>query len=255
MSSRNLPAMLLPIAFALSIASPPARAEAPASDPRAIVIADQVMQALGGKDRWEKLPGLRWSFEFASNDTVKSYRHHSWDMRTGWHRVEGKTRAGVSFCFMHPVGGAGGMAWMNGAAMEADSAAKLSKRAQSLWTNDSYWFLMPYKLRDPGVTLKYEGEATQGDTTFDKIALSFEQVGETPGDHYWIYVDRKNHRVEKWEYILQDQKPPAETWTWEGWEQHDGLWFPTVHRNGTNVIYTRAVETVASFRPEEFKAP
>ena len=255
MRSRFLPITLLLVAIVLPAAARGIHAETAASDPRAVKIADEVMTALGGKERWERLPGLRWSFEFAVNDTVKSYRHHAWDMTHGMHRVEGKTRTGATFCFIHPVGGQDGAAWMAGTAIEGDSLGKLMKRAQSLWTNDSYWFLMPYKLRDPGVTLGYVGEVTQGDTTYDKISLSFDHVGETPGDHYWVYVNRKNHRIEKWDYLLQDQKPPGDTWTWEGWEEHDGLWFPTMHRNGANTLYTRAVETVASFKPDEFKAP
>jgi hypothetical protein len=238
MSPRLVPIVLLLAAVALPAAGRAVHAETAASDPRAVRIADEVMTALGGKERWEKLPGLRWSFEVFVHDTLRSYRHHAWDMRTGVERVDGRTRAGEAFCFIHTVGGEGGMAWMGGHAIEGDSLAKLMKTAQSLWTNDSYWFLV-----------------TEGDTTYDKLSLSFDHVGETPGDHYWVYVNRKNHRIEKWDFILQSQKPPATTWTWEGWEEHGGLWFPTVHRNGASTLYTRAVEAVTSFEPDEFKAP
>src|SRR5262249_28239274 len=62
----------------------PARAESAPSDPKATQIADDVMKALGGEERWKKLEGLRWSFESAVHDTVRSYRHHAWDMHTGW---------------------------------------------------------------------------------------------------------------------------------------------------------------------------
>ncbi len=232
-----------------------ARAETPASDPKAVAIADQVMKALGGRERWDRLVGVRWSFDVTVNDTVRSSRRHAWDKHSGWHRVEGVNRAGVPFLYMEQQGGGDGMAWMNSNPIEGDSLAKLVKRAKLMWTNDTYWFLMPYKLRDPGVTLKYDGAVEEGPATYDKIALSFDQVGETPGDHYWVYVNRKNHRVERWDYILQEQKPPAETWTWEGWEEHDGLWFPTAHKNGPTTIFTRNVETVSAFRPTEFTAP
>ena len=91
--------------------------------------------------------------------------------------------------------------------------------------------------------------------TYDKLALSFENVGETPGDHYWVYVNRANHRVEKWEYILQGQSPPPMMWTWEGWEQHDGLWFPTVHKKGTDTIFTRDVATMTAAPSAAFTGP
>ena len=230
-------------------------AESRASDPKAVAVADRVMKALGGKKRWDDLVGLRWSFGASVNDTVRNTRRHAWNKRTGWHRVEGKTRAGQSFCFIHQVGTDKGMAWMDGVAIEGDSLQKLLKRAQSLWTNDTYWMLMPYKLRDPGVTLKYEGETNEGGATYDKIALSFDSVGETPGDHYWVFVNRAGNRVERWEMVLQNDQPPPKMYTWEAWEQHDGLWFPTAHRQDKTNVFTNTVETVKSFGPTEFTAP
>jgi hypothetical protein len=244
-----LAALVLAVPLALS-------AQAPASDPKAMEIADQVMKSLGGKKRWDDLVGLRWTFGASVNDTMRNSRRHAWNKHTGWHRVEGKTRAGQSFVFIHQVGVTDkGMAWMDGTPIEGDSLKKLLKRAQSLWVNDTYWMLMPYKLRDPGVTLKYDGEVKEGNVTYDKLALSFEKVGETPGDHYWVYVNRDGHRVEKWEMVLQSDQPPPRMYTWEGWEQHDGLWFPTAHRQDKTNVFTNAVETVKGFGPTEFTKP
>ena len=232
-----------------------ARAETANSDPKAVAIADQVMDALGGKERWDHLHGLRWSFDVVVNDTLRSSRRHSWDKRTGWHRVEGVNRAGQPFLMIDQIDGQGGMAWMASQSIEGDSLGKLMKRAKSLWINDTYWMLMPYKLRDPGVTLGYDSEVKENGKTYDKISLSFDHVGETPGDHYWVYVNRANHRVEKWDMVLQGDQPPPVSWTWEGWEKHDGLWFPTEHRKGTTTVFTRNVETVSEFKPGEFKNP
>ena len=243
-----LTALLLPLAAVTF-------AETRPSDPKAVAVADQVMEALGGKQRWDHLRGLRWSFDVTVNDTLRSSRRHAWDKWTGWHRVEGTSRSGQQFLLIDQIDDKGGMAWMAGQPIEGDSLAKLMKRAKSLWVNDTYWMLMPYKLRDPGVTLGYDGEVKDGDKVYDKIALSFDSVGETPGDHYWVYVNRANRRVEKWDMVLQGDQPPPVSWTWEGWEQHDGLWFPTIHRKGTTTVYTRNVETVSEFKPAEFKSP
>ena len=248
---------LRPFLSAALLLVPPCtlRAETPASDPKALAIADQVMQALGGKKRWDGLVGLRWTFGTSVNDTVRSSRRHAWNKHAGWHRVEGKTRAGQSFCFIHHVGTDQGMAWMDGVPIEGDSLQKLLKRANSLWINDTYWMLMPYKLRDPGVTLKYEGETREGGAVYDKLALTFANVGETPGDHYWVFVNRLDPRVQRWEMVLQSDQPPPRMYTWEGWEPHGGLWFPTAHRQDKVNVFTNAVETVKEFRPTEFTAP
>src|SRR5262249_38980475 len=138
-------AVLLLLAIPLAVA----RGETPDSDRHAIKVADQVMDALGGKARWNALGGLRWTFEVSGNDTVRAPRRHAWDRHTNWHRVEGTNRQGVPFVYIDHLDSGKGMAWMNGVAMEGDTVPKLMKRAHSMWTNDTYWMLMPYKLRDP----------------------------------------------------------------------------------------------------------
>lgn len=243
-------------AAGLAAAPSPGSAETADSDPRAVRIADRVMDALGGKAKWERMPCLAWTFESALRDSVRAGgRRHLWAPASGWHRVEGRTRQGQSYVMIHRVGQPGGKAWVDGAAIEGDSLETLLKRARSLWTNDTYWMLMPYKLRDPGVRLAYAGEAVEGGVTYDKLALSFENVGETPGDRYWVFVNRANHRVERWEYVLQDSEPPPRAWSWEGYEQRGGLWFPTIHRSGEQAIFTRNVDVMEEFPAQAFAAP
>jgi hypothetical protein len=123
---------------AVLLAACAANASPQASDPRAVAIADKVMKSLGGKKRWDDVVGLRWTFGSSVNDTVRNSRRHAWNKHTGWHRVEGKTRAGQSFVFIHRVGTDQGLAWMDGVKIAGDSLQKLMKRAQSLGTNDTY---------------------------------------------------------------------------------------------------------------------
>ena len=147
---------------------------------------------LGGKPQWDRLRGLRWTFGAeAGNQPRGNPRRHEWDKWTGWHRVEGTNRAGQNYVIIHNINDGKGMAWVAGTRIDGDSLAKLLARGKSTWINDSYWFLMPYKLRDPGVRLQYAGDTTVAGNTYDRLALSFDHVGETPGDHYWVYVNRK----------------------------------------------------------------
>ena len=67
------------------------------------------------------MPGLRWSFESAVNDTIKSSRRHAWDKLGGWHRVEGVNRAGLPYLMIDHLDDATGMAWMNHNAIAGDS--------------------------------------------------------------------------------------------------------------------------------------
>jgi hypothetical protein len=225
------------------------------SDARAVAIADRVMARLGGRERWNSVPGLAWTFQAAVGDTLRPGRRHLWDLRTGWHRVEGRTRQGQSFVIVSQLDSLRGRAWVDGIAIEGDSLQKLLRRGHSLWTNDMYWMLMPYKLRDPGVHLAYAGDTAVAGAAYDRLALSFERVGETPGDRYWVWVNRANDRIERWDYVLEGDQPPPKSWTWEGWEQHAGLWFPTTHKNGEQIIYTRDVERIEGMPATALAAP
>lgn len=231
---------------------------APPADPqqRAEQIASGVMDALGGQRAWDGLQGLRWTFAVTVNDSVRNERRHSWEKPTGRHRVEGLTRAGQKFVVLHTVGDTTqGRAWVDGTPIEGDSLHKLVKRAEAMWVNDTYWMLMPYKLRDPGVTLSWAGDTTVERRTYDRLALSFDQVGLTPGDRYWVWVDRTDRRVKRWDMVLQGNAPPPVSYTWEGWEQNEGLWFPAAHRRDSLNIATHPVEVVREFPAAEFEQP
>ncbi len=94
------------------------------------------------------------------------------------------------------------------------------KNAYAAWINDTYWLLAPYKLRDPGVTLAHAGQETVDGVAYDKLHLSFEGVGLTPGDQYWMYVHPETGLVDRWAYVLEGQEPPPTAWEWQGWERY-----------------------------------
>src|SRR4028119_1327103 len=182
--------------------------------PTAEQVADQVMQALGGKEAWDQTRFLR--FEFAGRRT------HHWDKWTGRGRLEGKTPEGQSFVVLSNVNTREGDVWLNGQKAEGDPKKEWLERAYGAWVNDTYWLLMPYKLRDPGVNLTYEGTEQIDGKTYDKLHLTFGKVGLTPGDRYWAFINRDTHLMDRWQYVLQDQPADAKPtqWKWEGGQRH-----------------------------------
>ncbi len=63
------------------------------------------------------------------------------------------------------------------------------------------------------------------------LSLTFDQgTGLTPKDHYWLYVNKKTHVMDKWDYLLQDMKPPAQTATWEQWQNMGKIRLSTLHK-------------------------
>jgi len=220
------------IGLLLAAGMPAAAADAPPvkADPKAAAIADQVMDALGGKKAWDDTHYLRFDFGVEKDGKFQG-RSHTWDKWTGRYRLEGKTPEGKSYVTLMNVNTKEGETWMDGKKLEGDDAKKALERAYGAWINDTYWLLVPYKLKDPGVVLAYGGEEKGPGGMRDKLVLTFDNVGLTPKDKYWIYVNRDNHLVDRWDYVLKGEKVPPTTWEWKGWSKHGNMMYSSERVN------------------------
>ena len=195
----------------------PARAE---SDPKAMAVADQVLEAMGGSAAWNATHFLRFDFAVDAGGKTVVSRAHTWDKWTGRYRLDAKTKTGEPYVVLMNVNTKTGDAYLKGKKLEGAEAKKYIDEAYGTWVNDTYWLIMPYKMKDPGVTLKLDGEAKEGAATYDKVSLSFDGVGLTPKDHYTAYINRGTHMMDKWEFVLQGQKPPAVPFLWKNWQRY-----------------------------------
>ena len=116
-----------------------------------------------------------------------------------------------------------GSAFKNGQEVEhADSLAKELDRAKRIWINDSYWLVMPYKLKDSGVTLKYMGiEEDQQGASSHVLQLTFQEVGVTPQNRYLVYVDTATNLVCQWAFYREaDQDSANFILPWANYQQY-----------------------------------
>jgi hypothetical protein len=184
----------------------------PASaDPRATEIANRVLQTMGGQQAWDSAHFIRFTFA--------GRRRHYWDKWTGRHRLEGQTAQGQTFVVLSNLNTKEGTAYLDGQPASGDIAKQMIDGAYGAWVNDTYWLLMPYKLQDPGVNLGYQGTETLDGQNYDVLTLSFQGVGMTPGDRYWVYVNKQTNLVDRWGYVLQNQPANSQPtqWLWQGW--------------------------------------
>jgi hypothetical protein len=137
---RRVPKAVLPLTLLtmMTVAVPGAGA---ATDEKAAALAAEVMTAMGGEEAWQATRYLRFDFF--------GFRLHHWDRYTGNHRLEGKTRDGDAYVVLHNVNSREGEAWLNGDKLDGDALAEWLERAYGAWINDTYWLVMPYKLRSP----------------------------------------------------------------------------------------------------------
>lgn len=184
------------------------------SDPQAIALADQVMERLGGRQHWDQTRYLTWRF-FGK-------RLHVWDKWTGNIRFE----EGEEVVLMNINSGAG-RAWRAGQELsEPDTLKARLKHAYEAWINDSYWLVMPYKLKDSGVTLKYQGEGqTQEGKAAQVLVLTFKGVGVTPQNKYEVWVDQQDHLVTQWAFFADAaDAEPKFVFPWANWQPFGKIW-------------------------------
>ena len=182
------------------------------SDARAIQIADEVMKAQGGRKNWDDTHFITWNFFGA--------RKLLWDKFSGNVRVDylkNDTHILVN------VNNGKGSVFQNGAEVtQADSLEKYLQEGKEAWINDSYWLVMPFKLKDSGVTLKYLGEDTTANgKKADVLNLSFKGVGVTPDNGYKVYVDKESRLITQWAFFRNagNDKPDFMT-PWNNYQNY-----------------------------------
>ncbi len=189
------------------------------SDAEAIAIADRVMARMGGRDAWDATRYLRWRFF--------GRRLHVWDKHTGRIRIEGVGREDQKpYVILMNLHSREGRAWRDG--QEITDPAELAKMLDSgvsAWINDSYWLVMPYKLKDTGVTLKHVGPGAMADgRSAEVLELTFEDVGDTPENKYRVYVADDTGLVEQWDFYRDAaDEEPAFTTPWHDWQPHGAI--------------------------------
>ena len=203
-------------AFALTVGAPLAQEtvnppmegfDAEGSDTRAIEIADEVMAAMGGRLAWDNTRYLSWSF--FGEDQV-------WDKWTGRFRWQGTDSTVV----LMNINTQQGRVFRNG--VEDVAADTLVRDALRDWANSGYWLMMPYKLKDSGVTLTYRGEGeTEQGRAAHILGLTFNQVGFTPDNRYEVYVDQETSLVRQWSFYRNAaDEEPTFVRPWDNWQRH-----------------------------------
>ncbi|MBL7873319.1 MAG: hypothetical protein JNM78_16995 [Cyclobacteriaceae bacterium] len=160
------------------------------SDPAAIQLADSIMHAMGGRGNWDEARFISWNFN-GRRDLV-------WDKQTGQVRIESTPDSTIYL--VNEKTGVGRVRIKGIEITEPDSLKKLLDKAKAIWINDSYWLVMPYKIKDSGVTIKYMGEDTLKGNRYNSLILTFKEVGVTPQNMYKLYVDKREKLVRYWAY-------------------------------------------------------
>ncbi len=182
------------------------------SDAKAIAIADSVMAKMGGRKAWDETRFISWDF-FGSRQLL-------WDKKENRVKI---TSARDKYELVLNMDDDSGMLKLRDTLQtNPDSLKKYLTKGKEIWINDSYWLVMPFKLKDSGTTLKYVREdSTEAGGFADVLELTFADVGVTPENKYEVYVDKKSGLVTEWAFFptANDSIPRFKT-PWRKYKKH-----------------------------------
>lgn len=167
------------------------------------LMADQMLKAVN-KAAWDTLPYITWSFN--------GDHHYVWDRDNNHALVQW-----ADFKVHLDPDEISGKAFKAGIALDGDEKIKSIQKAWSYWCNDMFWFAAPFKIKDPGTTLKVakDKDDKQG------LLVSYSSGGVTPGDSYLWYLDNDGLPTgyKMWVKII----PVGGVYTsWENWKTVEG---------------------------------
>lgn len=183
-------------------------------------VALSAYDAMGGAAAFAALPVLRYNFGFDRGGERTVRNKHLWNKHTGDYRMEYTDGQDSSFVVLFNVNTREGTVYLNGEALdEAEQGARLES-AYSSFINDSYWLIAPMKMMDAGVNRSIDADSS--DASMDVVHLSFDGVGITPGDQYWMYVDKASGQLKRWAFVLQgNPDAPARAFDWTDYKTFD----------------------------------
>ncbi|RYU78319.1 hypothetical protein [Hymenobacter persicinus] len=160
------------------------------SDAKAQALADRVMAQMGGYEAWQSAHFIGWNF-FGDQYQV-------WDKYTGdFHWQKGDLVANYN------LNTKVGHAYKAGQDISTtEEGKKLLDKMYPVWVNNSWWLVMPFKLKDSGVTLTSKGAGKLMDgTAAEVLNMTFKNVGVTPDNKYELLVNPKTNLIEEWAYF------------------------------------------------------
>ena len=186
-----------------------------------------MLAAMGGQQAFEQARYFAFDFVAVRDGREVSRRSHRWDRHRGDYRIRfnaGQDSVVAVFNTNDPKSGA---VRVNGQDVDGPREDSLLQSAYARHINDSYWLIMPYKWRDPGVTLTSQGRQmdAQG-REWDVVKLTFAQVGLTPQNEYLAFINPQTGLMERWHHFPRAGAQPA-IYDWKNWQRFGPIMLAT----------------------------
>ena len=202
------------------------------SDAKAVELADKVVAAAGGMDKWNTVKQIRWSEQVSNAGKVVIDGEEAWDR---WNaRFYGKVFGDHGdVVIKRDLYGDHQEAWgeQPGKRMQLDpkEAEQAAKIAIDRWQFDTAALAMPFLLEEPGSHLAYGGQAQGDNGPLEIITLTFDPNDKArAGTSYQVGVDPATNTIARLEVVKSTGNLGYKL---SGWTDVNGMKFPTVYNN------------------------
>ncbi len=174
-------------------------------------IHDQIAIANGFK-QLDSINKIKFTFNVAINDTVRTERRWSWDLNNNEISLMEKDST-MSY-------------------IKKDSITVKNQYIDRRFVNDSYWLLFPFQLKwsDADISDVQLAKAPISKKEMHMLTVSYpSDGGYTPGDSYDIYYN-EDFIIQEWVYKAAGGGREMAT-TWEDYEDFEGIKISKMHKS------------------------
>ncbi len=209
------------------------------SDPKALEIADRVIAAAGGQDKWNAVKQVRWSESVTVGEAGKPpiTFDEAWDRWNGRHHQRIRAEGG-DVVVMRSLYEASGTAYhQSGSAMQTLPRVDLDNamsNARQRWEFDTGLLLIPFLLEAPGAKLTLVGEVPgeAGQPPLDDLKVTFDPKDPTRTSTIHAMVNRGTNQVDRIEVVKAgDPETKRIGYKVANWVDVGALKLATVYQN------------------------
>lgn len=176
-----------------------------AQDPKALAVADKMIAAAGGEQKWTAAKQLKWQQTVTHDGKPLITGEQAWDRWNGRHYARAKRGEEGDLVVIRELYGNVANAYVDpgqGKMMKKIEGGRdqAIKTAQERWEFDTAVMFMPFLLEEPGTKLEYV-EEMQGEDgkPADILKVTFDPKDKTRTATYRIAVSRETNQIVRFE--------------------------------------------------------
>lgn len=227
------------------------------SDPKAVAIADKVMAAAGGAERWNKIKQLRWTEVISNDGKVLFTFEEAWDrwdgrlyarMRKAGQRTDAVdtshnpthstgSEAG-DVVVMKKLYADGGNAYFDTGSglrtLATEDVGRAVSTVREAWQFATVALCMPFLLEEPGTKLEYIGDAVDDPAKppLDDIKVTLDPKDPNRTATYHVLVNRETNMIDRLDIVEAGQPDNKRTaYHLTKWIEVGGIKVATVDEN------------------------